>query len=35
VIRYDERGCGLSDWNAADLSYERGRVDRNGGADGR
>ncbi|MGH7514912.1 MAG: alpha/beta fold hydrolase [Gemmatimonadales bacterium] len=22
VIRYDERGCGLSDWNAADLSFE-------------
>jgi pimeloyl-ACP methyl ester carboxylesterase/DNA-binding CsgD family transcriptional regulator len=22
VIRYDERGCGLSDWNAPDLSLE-------------
>ncbi len=22
VIRYDERGCGLSDWNVADLSFE-------------
>ena len=22
VIRYDERGCGLSDWNAADLSFQ-------------
>jgi pimeloyl-ACP methyl ester carboxylesterase/DNA-binding CsgD family transcriptional regulator len=22
VIRYDERGCGLSDWNAPDLSFE-------------
>lgn len=21
-IRYDERGCGLSDWNVADLSFE-------------
>lgn len=22
VIRYDERGCGLSDWNAPDLSFQ-------------
>ncbi len=22
IIRYDERGCGLSDWKAADLSFE-------------
>lgn len=22
VIRYDERGCGLSDWNAADVSFQ-------------
>ena len=22
LIRYDQRGCGLSDWDAADLSYE-------------
>ena len=22
LIRYDERGCGLSDWNVADLSFE-------------
>jgi pimeloyl-ACP methyl ester carboxylesterase/DNA-binding CsgD family transcriptional regulator len=22
VIRYDERGCGLSDWDVADLSFE-------------
>jgi pimeloyl-ACP methyl ester carboxylesterase/DNA-binding CsgD family transcriptional regulator len=22
VIRYDERGCGLSDWNVTDLSFE-------------
>jgi pimeloyl-ACP methyl ester carboxylesterase/DNA-binding CsgD family transcriptional regulator len=22
IVRYDERGCGLSDWNAADLSFE-------------
>ena len=22
LVRYDERGCGLSDWNAADLSFE-------------
>jgi pimeloyl-ACP methyl ester carboxylesterase/DNA-binding CsgD family transcriptional regulator len=22
VIRYDERGCGLSDWSVADLSFE-------------
>jgi len=22
VIRYDERGCGLSDWNVADLTFE-------------
>jgi pimeloyl-ACP methyl ester carboxylesterase/DNA-binding CsgD family transcriptional regulator len=22
LIRYDERGCGLSDWNAEDLSFE-------------
>jgi pimeloyl-ACP methyl ester carboxylesterase/DNA-binding CsgD family transcriptional regulator len=22
IIRYDERGCGLSDWNVADLSFE-------------
>ena len=22
-IRYDERGCGMTDWNASDLSYER------------
>ena len=22
LIRYDERGCGLSDWSAADLSFE-------------
>jgi pimeloyl-ACP methyl ester carboxylesterase/DNA-binding CsgD family transcriptional regulator len=22
VIRYDERGCGLSDWNVADMSFE-------------
>src|SRR5262249_13222285 len=22
LIRYDQRGCGLSDWNAADLSFE-------------
>jgi len=21
-VRYDQRGCGLSDWNAADLSFE-------------
>ena len=23
VIRYDERGCGMTDWNVADLSSER------------
>ena len=23
LIRYDERGCGLSDWEVADYSYER------------
>lgn len=23
LVRYDERGCGLSDWEAADLSFER------------
>ena len=23
LIRYDERGCGLSDWNVADLSFDR------------
>ena len=22
LVRYDERGCGLSDWNAKDLSFE-------------
>jgi pimeloyl-ACP methyl ester carboxylesterase/DNA-binding CsgD family transcriptional regulator len=22
LLRYDERGCGLSDWNVADLSFE-------------
>jgi pimeloyl-ACP methyl ester carboxylesterase len=22
LVRYDERGCGLSDWDAADLSFE-------------
>jgi pimeloyl-ACP methyl ester carboxylesterase/DNA-binding CsgD family transcriptional regulator len=22
LVRYDERGCGLSDWNVADLSFE-------------
>jgi hypothetical protein len=22
LVRYDERGCGLSDWNAADLSFQ-------------
>jgi len=22
LVRYDERGCGLSDWNARDLSFE-------------
>lgn len=22
LVRYDERGCGLSDWNAADLGFE-------------
>lgn len=22
LIRYDERGCGLSDWNVADISFE-------------
>ena len=22
LVRYDERGCGLSDWNAADLSFD-------------
>ena len=22
LVRYDERGCGLSDWNAADISFE-------------
>jgi pimeloyl-ACP methyl ester carboxylesterase/DNA-binding CsgD family transcriptional regulator len=22
IVRYDERGCGLSDWNAADLSFQ-------------
>ena len=22
LIRYDERGCGLSDWNAEDLSFD-------------
>jgi pimeloyl-ACP methyl ester carboxylesterase len=22
LLRYDERGCGLSDWDAADLSFE-------------
>ena len=24
LVRYDERGCGLSDWTAADLSFEGG-----------
>lgn len=23
LIRYDERGCGMTDWDAADISYER------------
>lgn len=23
LVRYDERGCGLSDWDAADLSFDR------------
>jgi pimeloyl-ACP methyl ester carboxylesterase/DNA-binding CsgD family transcriptional regulator len=23
VIRFDERGCGMTDWNVGDLSYER------------
>lgn len=23
LVRYDERGCGLSDWNVDDLSFER------------
>src|SRR5262245_1914355 len=22
LVRYDERGCGLSDWNVADLSFD-------------
>src|SRR5438132_10357976 len=22
-IRYDERGCGMTDWNVGDLSFER------------
>jgi len=26
-IRYDERGCGLSDWDAADISVERSSQD--------
>jgi pimeloyl-ACP methyl ester carboxylesterase len=26
-VRYDERGCGLSDWNVADLSFERWLAD--------
>src|SRR4029453_16085006 len=23
VVRFDERGCGMTDWNVGDLSYER------------
>ena len=23
LVRYDERGCGMSDWNVGDLSSER------------
>ena len=23
LVRYDERGCGMSDWNVGDLSFER------------
>src|SRR5215207_1017381 len=22
-VRYDERGCGMTDWNVGDLSFER------------
>ena len=22
-VRYDERGCGMTDWNAGDVSFER------------
>jgi pimeloyl-ACP methyl ester carboxylesterase/DNA-binding CsgD family transcriptional regulator len=26
-VRYDERGCGMTDWNTADLSFERQLAD--------
>ena len=29
-VRYDERGCGMTDWNVGDLSFERW-IERSGG----
>ncbi len=27
LLRYDQRGCGLSDWNVNDFSFERTLAD--------